>query len=190
MNRLYCEMMIDLAEWLYGEACDGHVVAGVFDYYDSCDLLSCLIECGDYQMLSIDIHHPEFDDYDDMYLITVADEGSSLHVERAKINDKYLDFEADVMVVAPYVGSQIVNSNLNTHGFNLELVLDGDEEFCESDCDYCVDPVGCLEELEDDDIDDEDDCMVDVSFDIDGEERSFKLSSSDAMELMQALFQI
>ena len=185
MKRLYCDTMIDLAEWMFDEACDGKIVACVFDYHDSCDLLHHLMKCGQFGAISLDIHAPEFDDYDGEYIITLDDCGDALFAERAKIGDQYLKFEADILVAAPYVGSKIMNNNCNECGLNFEIVMSDDDEFCKSDCEYCIDIVGCQEESENSVHDDEEDHEIEVTIDIDGESSGSKISFVDALMLLQ-----
>jgi len=187
MTRIYCGTFYDLAGWMQDQAEGGSIVSAVLNYEDACKLIHALMRWTEYSKLSMDIHDADYENYDEEYLITIDSDGAELFVERAQINGKYLQFEVDILIAAPYVNSRILRDNKDGFIYGVEAIMEDDEEYGKEDCDYFLMPADSEEESEEEDSNDDE---VEMSIDADGEVRTFKLSFADALAFLYAVSQI
>lgn len=119
-------------------------VAIIAKYDDAKKILKELL-CIGYDVISLDIHEPEWENYTDEYSVTICDRG--IWCEKAKYEgDKYFDEVADVVYVLDNCSSAILKKIETKFVYEVSVGEDDDSE-CDGDCDNCD-----LHETESDDI--------------------------------------
>ena len=187
MKRIYFGTFCNLAGWMQNEAKDGSIVAAALNYEDTCKLINELMRWAEYDKLSIDIHDADYENYDGEYLITIDAQQSALFVERAQRKGNYIQFDVDILVVAPYVNSRILRDNQDGFMFSVEAIMEDDEEYGKKDCDYQLVCEDCDDESAKNDSNDDE---VEMSIDADGEVHTFKIPFADALAFLYAVSQI
>ena len=109
-------------------------VAIIAKYNDAKEILKELL-CLGHNVISLDIHEPEWENYTDEYSVTICDRG--IWCEKAKYEgDKYFDEVADVVYVLDNCSSAILKKIETKYVYEVSVGLDDDSE-CDGDCDNC-----------------------------------------------------
>ena len=148
----FCEDLVDTYECLDNE--DNMGVSVLAKYEEAKEIISCLC-MFDYDINFIEIESPDWDGYDDEYIISLVDD--LIFCEKNKRDGKYLYSESDYVFVFDDCNSKCLNYVYSDKVY--EVSIFDEEDF----------------ELEDEF---EDDCDCDVSVDSDGDMHGFTLQKS------------
>lgn len=147
----FCEDFVDTYEYLDEDSMGVSVIA---KYEEAKEILSCLC-LFDYNIHSIEIESPDWDGYDDEYIISLAND--LIFCKKNKRNEIYICSESDYVFVFDDCNSKCLEKISANEMYEVSI-FDEDEEFFEFDDD---------DDKDDDDDYFEDDCDYDVFIDDD-----------------------
>lgn len=154
----FCEDIVDTYECLDDE--DNMGVTVLAKYEEAKEIISCLC-MFDYDINSIEIESPDWDGYDDEYIISLVDD--EIFCEKNKRNGKYLCSESDYMFVFDDCNSKCLEKISANEIYEVSIFDEDEEDFAfEDDCD------------EDDYF--EDDCDYNVSIDDNDDMHGFTMT--------------
>lgn len=148
----FCEDIVDTYECLDDE--DNMGVTVLAKYEEAKEIISCLC-MFDYDINSIEIESPDWDGYDDEYIISLVDD--LIFCEKNKINGKYICSESDYMFVFDDCNSKYLDKISANEIYEVSIFDEDEEDFEFEDCE---------------------DCDCNVSVDSDGDMHGFTLQKS------------
>lgn len=133
MKTLHDMDIYDIAEMAVEEAKDGKTACAALYYDHACALVKELLGYDSVRIASVELESPEFDNYDDEYLVTVCDDdGDNIDVycEKLKTGGEkgYLQFDADLLLLESDAHYAITESNCQPGAITYEVELDEDED--------------------------------------------------------------
>lgn len=148
----FCEDLVDTYECLNDE--DNMGVSVVAKYEEAKEIISCLC-MFDYDINFIEIESPDWDGYDDEYIISLVDD--EIFCEKNKRNGKYICSESDYMFVFDDCNSKYLEKISANEIYEVSIFDEDEEDFEFEDCE---------------------DCDCNVSVDSDGDMHGFTLQKS------------
>lgn len=156
-------------------------VACIADYYTTRELLSCLIMVsnGELDLNEIELH----EDMDDEYLLILDDFG--LWVYYMKIDDDYMIYDNDIVLVSNSCNMKVLNSNINE---NCEMLFFSQEDEEECHCGKCDCDNTCHKEEDKEEDKEENEEVKGFTFNVhdDNGSTSYSFYSSD-LELVERM---
>lgn len=112
-------------------------VLGKFD--DIRDLICDLMKYDEVTFDCIEIQSPEFDDYEDEYVLSVWGMGGNINIgcEPAKRGGKYFTYEGSCVYIFEDCDPDILNQCVADVIYSLNSVEDYEDDECECDCCDC-----------------------------------------------------
>lgn len=160
MERIVFNEIENLGEYMIHRVHDkGYVVAALF-FDEATELMRYMLKkCMN--VGAIEIAHPKFCGYDDVYYVSISD-NFELCVEMALCDGKYLYTGAPLLLVDEYAKHAIVVRNDDSECIAIAIGECEDDDCCE--CDACEDH--CDHNDDDGQMDDADVCHVtlDINF--------------------------
>ena len=135
------EDIFDIAERAVNAAFEGKAVVIAVFYERACELIREILSYESTKICDIDLNEPDWENYYDEFLITLALEDGEvgLYCDKAKNMDKdiYLRFEADLLFLESDAHFRIVEANELEDAEVYEVDFDGeyedDDEYDEDD---------------------------------------------------------
>lgn len=128
----FCEDIVDTYECLDDE--DNMGVSVVAKYEEAKEIISCLC-MFDYDINSIEIESPDWDGYDDEYIISLVDD--LISCEKNKRNGKYICSESDYMFVFDDCNSKYLEKISANEIYEVSIFDEDEEDFEFADCEDC-----------------------------------------------------
>lgn len=150
----FCEDLVDTYECLDEDNMGVSVLA---KYEEAKEIISCLC-LFDYDIYSIEIESPDWDEYDDEYIISLTDD--LIFCKKNKRNGKYIYSESDYVFVFDDCNSKCLEK-ISANKMYEVSIFDEDEEFFE---------------FEFEDEDDEDNCDYNVFIDDNDDMHGFTMT--------------
>ena len=133
MDRLYFDDYIDMAEYMYDEASDDVYIVAVLYYNDAIQLLRELLSFDDVEISALEIEPPFYNGYDREYFISI-DEYKTLSVEPAYVGGRYLNTDADKLLLG---GDVHANAMADSPIENCYEILVDEDCDCGCECSDC-----------------------------------------------------
>lgn len=136
MKRSFFKNYEELSDYMIDKAQDGLYTVAVLFYNDAINLLRELMRCDDVEIEALDIKPEEYNRYSKEYYVSMADD-MIVSVEPAYVCGRYLDAEADLILIDGDASSAIIKNLHDDKCCEIYIYCSKAEE----ECDFVIDCV-------------------------------------------------
>lgn len=134
----------ELASYMIESVVENDFVVATLFYDDTVSLIHELLRIRDFEIPSIELENPEWYEYEREYYISISGD-MTLCVEKAFVDDRYLDAGAGELLVVGDVDIELIEANRlypeNTKEISIgevkEFTVVEDDYMCDCNCHLC-----------------------------------------------------